>query len=136
MGHPSTPPGTDYRLLIARRFDDRRHVGTTLIRLATTRSFASFLYELSVDATVAGNSLGFRVLGLKAPNLSLPASGHAEYTREFDGLLGTYEVTVLGLDGKSTTFSVRISETTVHILQKPARSFVDLIVDPKLWPAD
>ena len=136
MGKKPAHAGTDYRLFITRRFNERRQITTTLFLLETTTSFASFRYELSVDVAIKNRAISFRVLGLQAPDLSLPASGHARYLREFDGLKGTYEVSVEGLDGKSSSFSVSISEKKVHILQRPARTPVNLIVDPNLWPAD
>ena len=136
MGRKPAHAGPEYRLFVTPRFNDRRHAATTLFLLETTKHFASFRYELSVDVAVTHRTLTFRVLGLKAPNLSLPAAGHARYAREFDGLRGTYEVTVEGLNGKSSSFSVSISDKKVHILQSPARTFVDLIVDPNRRPAD
>jgi hypothetical protein len=136
MGKRAASAEPEYRLLLAPRFDERRHITTTLFLLETTKYFASFRYELSVDIALSAGTLRCTVLGLKAPDLSLPAAGHARFSREFDELRGPCEITVEGLDGKTATFSVRIADTGVHLVQKPARTFVDLVTDPRLWPAD
>jgi hypothetical protein len=136
MGKRAASSGPEYRLLIAPKFDERRQRATTLFLLETTKYFASFRYELSVDMEVTASAVRCTVRGLKAPDLSLPAAGHARFSREFDDLRGTYDIVVEGLDGNSNSFSVRISDTKVHLIQKPARTFVDLFTDPNLWPTD
>jgi hypothetical protein len=136
MGRRTALTGPEYRLLITPAFDERRQLSTTLFLLETVKIFASFRYELAVDVDVSSAALRFSIRGLKAPDLSLPAAGHARFRREFDGLRGTYEIMVEGLDRTTASFTVRISEKAVHLIHPPARTFLDLFTDPALWPAD
>ena len=129
----STPQETEYRLLITPHLNERRQEPTTLVVLETTKSFATFRYELSVEERVAGKSLSFKILGLKAPQLSLPSAGHAEFVKEYDGLNGTYEISIEGLDGTVTSFTLRISPTHVHVLKSAPQRAVELITDRSVW---
>ncbi len=124
----------EYRLLITPQFNERRQQHTTLFLLETTQFFATFQYELSVDTRIGDHEILLRVLGLKAPDLSLPAVGHARFSREFDDLHGNYELTVEGLDGRSNSFSVRIAADRVQLVKSPGEKFVEIVVDRKLWP--
>jgi hypothetical protein len=136
MSKRTASGSTEYRLLIVPKFDERRQITTTVFHLETAKYFASFRYELSVEVARSGNTIRFTILGLKAPDLSLPAAGHARFMQEFDGMKGIYEVIVEGLDGVVNTFSVRIAESSINILQSPPRTFVHLVTDPNAWPAD
>ncbi|MFN0158143.1 MAG: hypothetical protein ACKVRP_08755 [Bacteroidota bacterium] len=126
-------PDLEYRLLITPSFDERRQLPTTLFLLHTVQYFAAFQYEISVQEKVDGKSVYYKVLGLKAPQLNLPAAGHARYMREYDNLRGNYDVTVEGLDERKNTFTVKIAKEKVHIVNSPAPKFVDLIVDRAKW---
>src|SRR5512143_49964 len=108
---------TDYRLLITPHVNDRTDRTTTLVVLETAQSFASFRYDLSVEETLAGRNLTYRVLGLRAPSLTLPSAGHAVYSREYDGLKGTYSVIVIGLDGVPVQCTVKIGPGKVDLLK-------------------
>ena len=78
--------------------------------------------------------LAYRVLGLKTPHLSLPATGHAQFMREYDNLKGTYEVIIEGLDGKTNSFSVRIAPQQVRLVSAPSQSFITVCTDRGAWP--
>ena len=119
--------GAHYHLQITPHFDERRQVNTTLFVLETVQYFASFQYELSVRHDVSGKDISIHVLGLKAPALSLPAAGHARFEHHFDGLRGTYGLTVKGIDGRVNVFSVRFTTGKVQILEAPAEHFVEVV---------
>lgn len=123
----------EYRLLITPYFDERRQLQTTLFLLETVQYFASFQYELSVKHEVSGKAISIHVLGLNAPQLSLPAAGHASFEHHYDKLNGTYELTVKGIDGRVNVFSVKIDSKKVQLLGAPAEKFVEVVVDEKLW---
>lgn len=126
-------PDLEYRLLITPGFDERREVHTTRFLLHTVQFFASFRYEISVLEKVEGKTISYKVLGLKAPQLSLPAAGHALFQREYDNLRGTYDVAIEGLDARKNTFTIKISKTKIQILNSPTPNFVEVIVDPAKW---
>jgi hypothetical protein len=123
----------EYRLLIAPHLAERNQQYVTHIILETTKAFASFRYELSVDEKIEKGALRFTVLGFKAPQLTLPAAGPARFNKTYDGLKGTYALTVEGIDGRTTTFTVRISTRKVEILKSPRQSFVQIVTDKSLW---
>jgi len=121
------PDVREYRLLIAPRFDEREQKYKTLVLLETAKIFASFRYELSVKEERAPQQLRYTVLGLKTPQLSLPTAGHAQFSRTYEDLNGTFDVSVRGLDGNVNTFSVRIRPERVELLKSPQKRFVDFV---------
>jgi hypothetical protein len=123
----------EYRLLIAPHLAERNQQVVTRIIIDTTKSFASFRYELSVDEKIDKDALRFTVLGFKTPQLTLPAAGPARFQKTYEGLKGTYALTVDGIDGRSTTFTVRISSKKVELLKSPRQSFVQIVTDESLW---
>ena len=135
--HPPAPPEenlAEYRILVAPHFNERQQQYTTLVVLETAKSFASFRYELSVQERLEERTIRYRILGLKAPNLSLPAAGHAQFLREYADLKGTYEIVIPGLDGNATSFAVRIAPREVHLLHAPKGPAVEVVTDERLWP--
>ena len=81
-------PEFEYRMLLQSTFNDLRQVPTTTVTIETTKQFASFRYELSVEEAISQKTLRYTILGLKAPRLSLPATGPAQFSREYDRLRG------------------------------------------------
>lgn len=124
---------TDYRLLIAPHINDRTYRRSTLVVLETAQSFASFRYELSVEETFAGKSLTYRILGLRAPSLTLPAAGHATFSREYENLKGTYTFSVIGLDGVPAQCTVRIAPGKVEVVKPPASRSLTVITEIAQW---
>ena len=133
MAKAKHPPTLDYRLLITPRFNEREQRYVTLLLLETTQFFSAFAYELSVLEQRGKGTLQLTILGLKAPQLSLPRVGHAQFRKEYEDLHGVYEVTIKGLDEKTNTFSLRISEKQVELLKAPPKKFVDLFVEESRW---
>ncbi len=130
---PASVPPSEYRLLITPRFNEREQKNTTMVLLTTTQAFASFQYELSVQERVDGHVIHYRVVGLKAPQISLPAAGHAKFTREYSDMNGAYEFTIEGLDGQRNTFLVHITPDRVQVKKAPPQPFVEIYTDAKTW---
>jgi len=126
----------EYRLLITPQINEQEQTSKTLFLLETTRLFTNFSYELSVKEHMEGKVIRFNILGLRPPQLSLPAIGPARFTREYENLRGTFEVVIEGIDGSVTSFSVLIQPQRVKLLKSPTKKYVDLIVDKKLWPSN
>ena len=118
----------EYRLTIAPHFNERQQIPTTLITIETTKQFASFRYELSVKEEVKRKELHYAILGLKAPQLSLPSSGTAQYVREYENLKGKYDIIVESLDGTANAFTVTITRRAIKILKSPKNPFIELVV--------
>jgi hypothetical protein len=123
----------DFRLLVTPHINERTYHPTTMFVLETAQAFAAFRYELTVKEKFEGKSVSLHVLGLKAPSLSLPSPGHAQYIREYENMHGTYAVTVVGLDGTPVNCSVRISEKKVSIVKPPSSHSLILITDKNRW---
>jgi hypothetical protein len=96
-------------LRVTPHINERTRRPCTLVRLLTAKVFASFRYELAVEDRQEGATLHLKVLGLKAPQLDLPAAGPAEFRREYEGWQGEQTIIVYGLDGSSTTVAVTIT---------------------------
>ena len=115
-------------MIMAPHFNERQQIATTLITIETTKLFASFRYELSVQETIKGRELHYAIRGLKAPQLSLPSSGSAHFIREFDNLKGKYDIIIESLDGTVNTFTVNIAKQTITLLKSPKTPFIELVV--------
>lgn len=125
--------GPEYRLLIIPEHDERNSSYSTLFVLETVQVFASFQYELSVKEELSGDKIRFTVLGLKTPQLRLPAAGHARFSKKCDGLDGKYEVTIEAINGRSTTFSIAVSPGRIHLKEAPSENIVEVVLDRTLW---
>jgi len=123
-------------LLIAPHYNERKQRKTTRVVLETVKSFASFKYELTVEERITDNSISFAVKGLRAPQLSLPASGPARFVKEYDDLSGSYDVTVQGLDGKICTLAIRIRSDEVKLLRPPTGSPIQVVTDQRFWASE
>lgn len=128
--------GPEYRLLITPHINERTQKPGTLVVLETTKAFASFQYELSVKEEVEGKSIQYTILGLKAPHLSLPSAGHAQFAREYENLKGTYTFAVEGLDGAVHESSVKIGAGKVELVKPPASRFVTVFTEESRWIED
>ena len=99
----------EFRLLVAPDLNDRTGRPTTLVVLQTTKSFSTFRYTLAVDDRPGNGELLLKVLGLRTPSLDLPATGPAEFRKEYEGLSGDIMIVVEGLDGARSSISIHIS---------------------------
>ncbi len=108
--------------------NERQHTPTVLVTIETTKAFASFRYELSVQEERNGKEIHYTILGLKAPQLSLPASGTAQFTKEYDDLKGKHSIIVESLDGTTNEFSVNITQKQIKVLTSPKTPFIEVVV--------
>jgi hypothetical protein len=122
----STP---EYQLTIRPHFDDRKQAYTTLFRLETTASFASFRYAISVDVHREGRTLHFKVLGLTTPSLTLPGAGRAEFSVEFEKLNGMFEIVVEGLDRVEHRAGLKVAPGKVQLRNPQPNSNVVFIAE-------
>jgi hypothetical protein len=107
----------DYRLTVLPHRNERTSKPTTLVTLETAQSFAAFQYDLSVEEIRSGDAITYKVLGLKAPSLSLPTSGPARFVREYDDLSGIVSFTVIGLNGVKGACSLRIGPRGADVVR-------------------
>lgn len=103
----------EFRLAVVPAVNERTGKPTTLVVLQTTKSFSTFRYALAVDDRVETNALLLKVLGLRTPSLDLPATGPAEFRKEYDGLAGEVTIVVEGLDGSHSSVGTHITADRV-----------------------
>jgi hypothetical protein len=123
----------DYSLLITKRYKEREKKTVTLVALRTIKEFSNFRYEIIVQDSVDDKTLRLDVRGLRAPQQTIPGSGPALFTKEYDGLHGTYKIIVTKLDKTSNTFLVDIGEEHVKLLQSPVKKFITLTTNEQDW---
>jgi len=117
-----------YRLKVSSVVDDHERKHKTRFVVETSQSFASFVYDLSVQEQLEGNHLRLKVLGLKPPQLSIPSAGRAKFERDYEDLAGTFDVTIESIDGSTNTFRLRISTGRIELVQAPRDAFTELIL--------
>jgi hypothetical protein len=125
-----TPPplAMSYLLRVSSVVDDHEGKHKTRFILETSQSFASFVYDLSVQEQRERNHLRFKVLGLKPPQLSIPSAGRAKFERDYEDLAGTVDVTIESIDGSTNSFKFRISTGRVELVQAPVDTFIEIIL--------
>ena len=124
------PLTLDYRLRIYTLFNEREQRNKTLFVLETNQSFSSFVYDISVKERAEGNTIHWKVLGLKPPRLSMPASGRARFEREYDSLTGMYDVTIESIDGRANTFAIRFAKEGAELVREPKEKFLEVTLEP------
>ena len=133
MARRATPRALDFRLLVTPHVHETRQVPTTLVVLETSQPFASFTYELSVEEHREKGILRYRVLGLKAPQMSLPRPGPARFVREYEDLRGTVTFHVEGLDGEIMSCTVALARGRAHVIAPPKSRRLTVITDATDW---
>lgn len=123
----------EYRLLVAPHFAERTLHYVTRVILETTRTFATFRYELSVEENIDPGSITLSIIGFKTPHLTLPAAGPARFQKDYEGLKGTYTVIIEGIDGRVNSFSIRITPKKVELVKSPRTPFVQVVTDASRW---
>src|SRR5437867_7683106 len=114
-------------MVITPRYNDREKKTVTLVALRTVNEFRNFLYEIVVHPEVSGHALRLKIQGLRAPQVSLPGTGPARWSAEYDDLQGAYTVTVSKLEREENAFDIRIASDKVIVEKSPKTKFVELI---------
>lgn len=128
MAKAKTKTEFEYRLTISPHLNERKQTRTVLVTIETTKAFASFRYELSVQEERNGKEIRYSILGLKTPQLSLPASGTAHFVQEYENLRGKHTIVVKSLDGTTNEFTVNIAQKQIKVLKSPQTPFIEMVV--------
>ncbi len=123
----------EFLLFISPQYDETRRKETTLFLLETTKEFSTFKYSIVVKETVQDKTLRFEILGLKTPEVTMPAFGPARKKITIDDLHGTYDVVVTKLDGMENHFTLKVSKRGVAVDFQPAGKFVLVFTDLAMW---
>jgi hypothetical protein len=114
-GRKDKQDSPEFRLAVAPAVNERTSRPTTLVVLQTMKSFSTFRYTLAVDDRLENDALVLKVLGLRTPSLDLPASGPAEFRKEYGSLAGDVRIVVEGLDGSHSTIGMHIAPGRVTL---------------------
>jgi hypothetical protein len=129
--NPKNP--IEFRVLIAPRYKEREKETVTLIALKTVNEFTSFHYEIVVSPDITDHTITLKILGLRAPQITLPGSGPAHFESEHKNLSGRYTVIVSKLDHQENNFSVMISDKQTVVEGSPENTFVEIVTNPDEW---
>ncbi len=116
--------GLEYRMLIEPTYDETLKRHGTLFLIETVKQFSNFNYEVVVADAVEAKSIRWALHGLRAPELSMPAFGAAQFRKIYFDLRGKYLFTLRKIDGEESSFDVKISETAVQVAPPEEQSFV------------
>ena len=128
MGKEKRPRKPEYKLILTPCLYEREQTYKTRIVIETVKQFASFQYDLAVEEKASPTTIHYRILGLKTPQLSLPASGPAQFRKEYTSLKGRVDIVVEGLDKIVHVFTFRISQKEVRILHQPPDMPVEVVL--------
>jgi hypothetical protein len=114
-GRKDKQESTEFRILVAPAVNERTGRPATIVTLQTTKSFSTFRYVLAVEDRLEPGVLRLKVLGLRTPSLDLPATGPAEFRKEYEGLSGDLRIVIEGLDGARSTIGTHITTDRVTL---------------------
>ncbi|HYQ86840.1 MAG TPA: hypothetical protein VES59_06315 [Bacteroidota bacterium] len=123
----------EYRLLISHRFKERVGKTVTLLALRTVNEFTSFRYEIVAALEVSGQTIRLKIHGLRAPQVTIPGTGPAQFEAEHEQLRGLYTVAISKLDREENVFSVRFSGDAVTVESSPRNKFVEIVTSEEEW---
>ena len=110
--------------------DDMTGLEYSTFSFETAKEFSSFRYEIAVRYKVEPGNLVFRVLGMTATRMMMPAFGTAKSLLKVPTLpLGKYTVTILKSDGSENVFYIEHAKKGFQILKPiPRKRFIDLVI--------
>jgi hypothetical protein len=117
----------EYRIFILPTFGEPPGRAGIVIRLETVAEFANFSYEIAVDELVIGNKIIWNIRGLRSPEISLPASGPAVFSKSYENVRGEVELTIKKRDGTENVFALEIDGDEISVLRSPKQKFVELV---------
>jgi len=126
----------EYRLLISRFHSEAASKQGIVFRLETVKEFSSFNYAIAVEEQLMGNTITWKIHGLRSPAISLPAIGPATFVRKYEDLKGSYVFTITKLDGAENTFALDILDQKVSVVKAPKQKFLEILTSvDELTPA-
>ncbi len=114
----------EYRLLVVPAFDETLQQHGMLFLVETVKQFTNFNYQILIEESSAKRTVTWKIHGLSAPAMSMPAIGGARYDKIYFGLSGTVHFTLIKKDGQENTVTVKVSPTGVKLIDMPQHSFI------------
>lgn len=123
----------EYVLLVTPHVDSRTGQEVTLIGLRTVTEFINFRYELVVKPEVSDRTITLLIQGLRAPELTLPAMGPAEFRLQRPDIEGRYEIVVSKHNKQVDSYTVKIARTGVKVEKTPEERFTQIVTRLEDW---
>lgn len=120
----------EYRCVVGKDFDEIMGQEYTTFSFETAKEFSSFRYEIAVRYKLEGSTIVFRVLGMTATRMMMPAFGTAKSVLKVPQLQpGKYTVTFVKSDSNESEFFIEVTKKGIQIVKPiPRKRFIDLVV--------
>ena len=114
----------EYRLLVVPAFDETLQRHGTLFLVETVKQFTNFNYQILIEDVLKRHAVTWKIHGLSAPAMSMPAVGGARFEKIYFDLSGIVHFTLIKKDGQENTVTVKVSPTGVKLVEMPPHPFV------------
>lgn len=120
----------EYILHVFHHLDERTRRTLQVFLVETTKEFTSFNYEILLEISKQGRSIYLKILGLRTTPLIMPGIGRARGRLDFSDLRGSYELTVIKLDGETNQFQLDVTHSHITIKGTPLYPFITVSNKP------
>jgi len=114
----------EYSLHVFHHFDEQTRRALQVFLVQTMKEFTSFNYEILLDAAMRERLIQLKILGLRTTPLIMPGVGPARGHRDFTNLRGSYNLSVVKLDGEANDFQVEVTPSQISIHGNPVHPFI------------
>ena len=114
----------EYSLHLFHHFDERTRRALQVFLVQTIKEFTSFNYEILLYAVLRELLIQLKILGLRTTPLIMPGVGPARGRRDFTGLLGSYHLSVIKLDGETNDFRIDVTPIRINVRGNPEHPFI------------
>jgi hypothetical protein len=116
----------EYRLLVVPAFDETLQKHGTLFLVETVKQFTNFNYQILIEESFKKRTVTWKIHGLSAPAMSMPAVGGARFDKIYFDLIGTVHFTIIKKDGETNTITVKVGPTGVKVVEVPEHAFLSV----------
>ncbi|HTY37117.1 MAG TPA: hypothetical protein VMH23_08385 [Bacteroidota bacterium] len=114
----------EYTLHVFHHFDDRVRKMLQVFLVRTVKEFTNFNYEILLDMAVVERTIQLKILGLRTTALTMPGTGPAQGRKDFSDLSGSYQLSIVKLDGEANVFAIDLSPGKITITGSPESPFI------------
>lgn len=120
----------EYRCIIGKDYDEILEQDYTTFSFETAKEFSSFRYEIAVRYKLEGSNIFFRVLGMTATRMMMPAFGTAQSVLKVPQLQpGRYTVTFSKSDSNESVFFLDVTKKGIQVGKPiPRKRFIDILI--------
>ncbi|MGE5314281.1 MAG: hypothetical protein ACM3Q4_06285 [Acidobacteriota bacterium] len=114
----------EYRLLVVPAYDETMQKYGTLFLVETVKQFTNFNYQILIEEGVHKRTVTWKIHGLSAPAMSMPAVGGAKFDKIYFDMNGTVHFTMIKKDGHENTATLKVTPQGVKIVELPEHPFM------------